>query len=62
MCNNIDWCLVILCVMECLECVQIVHCVIIYDIIRKLLETFSERDVELLLLLLKSEPLLVNAD
>lgn len=48
--------------MECLECVQIVHCVIIYDIIRKLLVTFSERDVELLLLLLRSEPLLVIAD
>ena len=36
-------------------CLQVVHCLLIYDVIRKLVETFTERDVELLLLLLKSK-------
>ena len=34
---------------------KVIHCVLIYDVIRKLVESFTERDVELLLLLLKSE-------
>ena len=34
-----------------------IHCLLIYDIIRKLVESFKERDVELLHLLLKSKPL-----
>ena len=33
---------------------QVIHCLLIYDIIWKLVESFTERDVELLLLLLKS--------
>ena len=39
---------------------QVIHCLLIYDVIRKLVETFTERDVELLLLLLKSEPVIAN--
>ena len=33
---------------------RVIHCLLIYDVIRLLVESFSERDVELLLLLLKS--------
>lgn len=36
-------------------CLQVIHCLLIYDLIRRLVETFSERDVGLLLLLLKSK-------
>ena len=39
---------------------QVIHCLLIYDVIRKLVETFTERDVELLLLLLKSESVIAN--
>ena len=56
------------CVCVCAWCgnvhimMQVIHCVIIYDIIRKLVESFTERDVELLLLLLKSKPLPITAN
>jgi len=33
---------------------QVVHCLLVYDVIRRLVESFTERDVELLVLLLKS--------
>ena len=33
---------------------QVIHCLLIYDIIRRLVKRFTEQDVELLLLLLKS--------
>lgn len=33
---------------------QVIDCCLIYDIIRRLVDTFSEQDVELLLLVLKS--------
>lgn len=33
---------------------QVIDCLLIYDIIRRLVDTFSEQDVELLLLVLKS--------
>lgn len=39
---------------------QVIHCLLIYDVIRKLVETFTERDVEILLLLLKSELVIAN--
>ncbi|CAI8022832.1 Nucleolar MIF4G domain-containing protein 1 [Geodia barretti] len=53
-------CIVLL--MANLYTLKIVHCVIIYDIIRKLLETFAERDVELLLLLLKNTGMEIRRD
>lgn len=34
---------------------QIIHCCLIYDIIRRLANSFMEQDIELLLLLLKSK-------
>lgn len=36
-------------------CVQVIHCGLVYDIIRRLVETLTERNIELLLTLLKSE-------
>ena len=41
----------------CLSCFlpQVIHCILIYDIIRRLVASFSETAVELLLLLLKSQ-------
>ena len=39
---------------------QVIHCLLIYDVIRKLVETFTERDVEILLLLLKSESVITD--
>ncbi|XP_077863805.1 nucleolar MIF4G domain-containing protein 1-like [Saccoglossus kowalevskii] len=40
----------------------IIHCVLIYDIIRKLIERFTEGDIELLLLLLKNVGLTLRRD
>lgn len=34
---------------------QVIDCRLIYDIIRRLVDTFSEQDIELLLLVLKSK-------
>ena len=34
---------------------QVIHCLLVYDIIRRLVDSFTEKDVELLLLLLKSQ-------
>ena len=34
---------------------QIIHCCLIYDLIRRLVDSFTGQDVELLLLLLKSK-------
>lgn len=39
---------------------QIIHCCLIYDIIRRLVDSFTGRDIELLLLLLKSKKWFVS--
>jgi len=39
---------------------QIIHCCLIYDIIRWLVDSFTGQDVELLLLLLKSKKWFVS--
>jgi nucleolar MIF4G domain-containing protein 1 len=41
---------------------KVIHCVLVYDIIRKLMESFTERDVELLLLLLKNTGMEIRRD
>lgn len=39
---------------------QIIHCCLIYDLIRRLVESFIGQDIELLLLLLKSKDWFVS--
>ena len=39
---------------------QVIDCCLIYDIIRRLVDTFSEQDIELLLLVLKSKKYELN--
>ena len=34
---------------------QVIHCTLLYDIVRKLVDGFTERDIEMLLLILKSK-------
>ena len=37
---------------------QVAHSLLLFDVMKKLLESFKERDIELILLLLRSEPFL----
>lgn len=50
--QSVSWCDVIITLSHC---AQVIHCLLVYDIIRRLVDSFTEREVELLLLLLKSQ-------
>ncbi|XP_077978502.1 nucleolar MIF4G domain-containing protein 1-like [Glandiceps talaboti] len=41
---------------------KVIHCVLIYDIIKKLVEGFTERDIEMILLLLKNVGMSLRRD
>jgi nucleolar MIF4G domain-containing protein 1 len=41
---------------------KVVHCLLVYDIIKRLIESFAERDIELLLLLLKNVGMAIRKD
>lgn len=41
---------------------KVIHCVLIYDIIRRLISTFTEKDIELLVLLLKNTGMEIRRD
>ncbi|XP_071803318.1 nucleolar MIF4G domain-containing protein 1-like [Asterias amurensis] len=41
---------------------KVIHCTLVYDIIRKLVDGFTERDIEMLLLILKNAGLMLRKD
>ncbi|XP_022099083.1 nucleolar MIF4G domain-containing protein 1-like isoform X2 [Acanthaster planci] len=41
---------------------RVIHCTLMYDIIRKLADNFTERDIEMLLLILKNTGLMLRKD